>query len=592
MARGVRASALVVAAVLIAWAGTAPAAGAPAAANGPTVATVSGPVVGVSEDGLAVFRGIPFAAPPTGANRFKPPQPVAPWSAPRDASQYGAACAQVPDKIELAPTDPISEDCLTVNVWTPSTTGSAPVMVFIPGGGFVSGTTRNPWYDGAALASHGVTVVTLQYRVGPFGWLDLSSLGGDYAQSMNNGLLDQMAALRWVRENIARFGGDAKNVTLFGESAGAISISALLGAPSADSLYDKVILESGTSGTVATREWSTQVASTFEELAGVPGAQEVLSMSTQQVLDAAEKVYASQFSDTAFHPVIDGKLVPAAPMDRLSQPTGPTKPIIMGTNLDEARYWYYYVPELARLPHSFYVPWLQSLVGDRAEDVWRTYQQARPGLDDAEIGLAIAGDVGFRMPAIRMAEALSARGVPVRMYLATVPSIDLDGTMGSPHAVELPYVFGTLKAADTFVADDAAGQALAGRVQDLWTSFAATGTPSAAGVSWPTYDDSARTTLVLDPALRTQADPYAATRETWRTVTFDGTDPGLDRLTPLQYSGTSFYTADVIVSVYGWPKVLGVVAALVGVIVLIGWLVRRLVLRRRRRRTEAVAAAV
>jgi len=267
-------------------------------------------------------------------------------------------------------------------------------MVFIPGGGFVSGTTRNPWYDGAALASHGVTVVTLQYRVGPFGWLDLSSLGGDYAQSMNNGLLDQMAALRWVRENIARFGGDAKNVTLFGESAGAISISALLGAPSADSLYDNVILESGTSGTVATREWSTQVASTFEELAGVPGPQEVLSMSTQQVLDAAERVYASQFSDTAFHPVIDGKLVPAAPMDRLSQPTGPTKPIIMGTNLDEARYWYYYVPELARLPHSFYVPWLQSLVGDRAEDVWRTYQQARPGLDDAEIGLAIAGDVG------------------------------------------------------------------------------------------------------------------------------------------------------------------------------------------------------
>jgi len=135
-------------------------------------------------------------------------------------------------------------------------------------------------------------------------------------------------------------------------------------------------------------------------------------------------------------------------------------------------------------------------------------------------------------------------------------------------------VFGTTKAADTFVADDAAGQALAGRVQDLWTSFAATGTPSAAGVSWPTYDDSARTTLVLDPALRTQADPYAATRETWRTVTFDGTDPGLDRLTPLQYSGTSFYTADVIVSVYGWPTVLGVVAALVGVIVLIGWLVR------------------
>ncbi|MFN8156972.1 MAG: carboxylesterase family protein [Candidatus Nanopelagicales bacterium] len=589
MARGVRTVAIV-AAVLIPWSFASSAASVPAATGGPTVTTTSGPVAGVSEHGLAVFRGIPFAAPPTGANRFKAPQPVAPWSSPRDSSRYGAACAQVPDAIELAPSDPISEDCLTLNVWTPSTSGSAPVMVFIPGGGFVSGTTRNPWYDGAALASHGVTVVTIQYRVGPFGWLDLSSLGGDYAQSMNNGLLDQIAALRWVRENIARFGGDATNVTLFGESAGAISISALLGAPSADSLYDKVILESGTSGTVATRDWSTQVASKFEELAGVSSAQQVLSLSTQEVLDAAEKVYSSQFSDTAFHPVIDGQLVPAAPMARLSEPTGPSKPILMGTNLDEARYWYYYVPELARLPHSFYVPWLESLVGDRAGDVWQTYQQARPDLTDSEIGLAIAGDVGFRMPAIRMAEALSARGVPVRMYLATVKSIDLDGTMGSPHAIELPYVFGTLKAANTFAADDAAGQQLARQVQDLWTSFAATGTPTSAGVSWPVYDSAKRATLILDTGLTTQDDPYPTTRETWSTVTFDGTDPGLDRLTPLQYAGTSYYTPDVILSVYGWPTVLGALAAIVGVIVLLVWFVRRLVRRRRGRRTEALAA--
>lgn len=589
MARGMRAAALGAAAALVAWTCAVPASAAPADAGGPAVTTTSGPVVGAAEGGLSVFRGIPFAAPPTGANRFKAPQPVAPWSQPRTTTEYGAACAQVPDAIELAPTDPISEDCLTLNVWTPSTTGSAPVMVFVPGGGFVSGTTRNPWYDGAALASHGVTVVTIQYRVGPFGWLDLSSLGGDYAQSMNNGLLDQMAALRWVRENIARFGGDAKNVTLFGESAGAISISALFGTPSADSLYDKVILESGTSGTVATRDWSTQVASKFEELAGVSSAQQVLTLSTQQVLDAAEKVYSSQFSDTAFHPVIDGTLVPEAPMARLSQPTGPSKPILMGTNLDEARYWYYYVPELARLPHSFYVPWLESLVGDRAGDVWQTYQQARPDLTDSEIGLAIAGDVGFRMPAVRMAEALSARGVPVRMYLATVRSIDLDGTMGSPHAVDLPYVFGTLKAANTFVADDPAGQQLSRQVQDLWTSFAATGTPTSAGVTWPAYDTATRATLILDTGLKTQDDPYPTTRETWSTVTFDGTDPGLDRLTPLQYSGTSYYTPDVILSVYGWPTVLGVLALIVAVIVLVVWLVRRLVLRRRSRGQEVAA---
>jgi para-nitrobenzyl esterase len=553
----------------------------------PVVTTDAGPLRGVSEGGLEVFRGIPYAAPPVGANRFRPPQPVASWSAPRDASTFGAACAQVPDPIELTASDPVSEDCLTLNVWTPSTSGRSPVMVFIHGGGFTSGTDRNPWYDGAALASHGVTVVTLQYRVGPFGWLDLSSIGPQYAESMNNGLLDQMAALRWVRRNIGSFGGDPRNVTLFGESAGAISISALLGAPSADGLYDRVILESGTSGTVATRDWSRQVSSAFAGFAGASDPRAILTMSTSQILDAADQVYNTQFSDTAFHPVIDGTLIPEAPMKRLSEPTGPTKPIIIGTNLDEARYWYYYVPELARLPHSFYQPWLESLVGSRADQLWSTYQAARPGLDDSEIGLAIAGDVGFRMPAVRMAEALSARGVPVRMYLATVPSIDLDGTMGSPHAVELPFVFGTLKAADTFVADDATNQRLAGQVQDLWTSFAKAGTPTSAGVAWPTYDTATRTTLMLGTDLRTQADPYPTTRQAWSSLSFDGSDPGLDRLTPLQYSGTTYYTPSVIIAVVGWPKLMGALALLVGLVALVVWGVRRLIARRRRRRAEA-----
>jgi para-nitrobenzyl esterase len=349
-----------------------------------------------------------------------------------------------------------------------------------------------------------------------------------------------------------------------------------------------VILESGTSGTVATRTWAQQVSTAFTGFAGVSDPRQVLTLSTSQILDAADQVYNSQFSDTAFHPVIDGRLIPVAPMQRLSQPTGPTKPIIIGTNLDEARYWYYYVPELARLPHSFYQPWLTSLIGSRADQLWSTYQAARPGLDDSEIGLAIAGDVAFRMPAVRMAEALSARGIPVWMYLATVPSIDLDGTMGSPHAVELPFVFGTLKAADTFVADDATNQALARQVQDLWTSFAADGTPTSAGVSWPAYDTTRRTTLMLDAGLRTQDDPYRATRETWRTTTFDGTDPGLGRLTPLQYAGTSYYTPDVIVSVYGWPTILGVLLALVLVVALIVWAVRRLLARRRRLRSGSV----
>ena len=317
-------------------------------------------------------------------------------------------------------------------------------MVFIHGGGFTAGSTWDPWYDGASFARRGVVLVTLQYRIGPFGWLDLSDLGPEYATSGNNGLQDQMAALRWVRENAAAFGGDPTNVTVFAESAGAISLSALLGAPAADGLYDRVILESGTAGTVATPEWSQRVYDRFVELSGVASPQELAELTTEQLLDTARHIYDTEFSDTAFHPLVDGTILPDLPMHRIASPDGPSVPVIIGTNLDEARYWLYYIPELDRLPLRYYRPWLESLVGDRADDVIADYRRERPELDQAQTGLALAGDVGFRMPAIRMAEALSDRGVPVWMYLTTVQSPEFDGRMGASHAIELPFVFDNL----------------------------------------------------------------------------------------------------------------------------------------------------
>lgn len=550
-----------------------------AAADQPVVVTTDGPVRGVTEGGLHVFRGIPYAAPPIGDNRFKAPKPVAAWTEPLAAAEFGPACPQPEDPIELAPGDPVSEDCLTLNVWTPADNGKHPVIVFVPGGGFVGGTTRNPWYDGARLAEHGVTVVTLQYRVGPFGWLDLSALGDNYAGSMNNGLRDQITALKWVRKNVGGFGGDPRNVTVVGESAGAISLSALMGAPSADGLYDRLILQSGTTGTVATREWSESVSAEFTRLADVSSAQDLLGLNTDQMLAAAEKLYDSRFADTAFHPVIDGRLIPQPPSERVAAADGPAVPVIIGTNLDEARYWLYYVPELNKLPRSFYEPWLTSLVGDRADSVWQAYSNERPELTEPQIGMALAGDVGFRMPAIRMAEALSARGVDTRMYLATVPAIALDGEMGSPHAVELPFVFNTLAAADDFVADDAQNQQLADQVQNLWVAFARGDLRD-----WPRYDSTTRSTLMLDTGLAIQNDPYPQSRTAWGDEpAFNGLDPGLDRLTPLQYEGTNYYTPAVLIAVIGWPRILG--AALLVVAVIAGIVL--LVKRRKRRHAPA-----
>ncbi|MBM3696321.1 MAG: carboxylesterase/lipase family protein, partial [Actinobacteria bacterium] len=360
--------------------------------DSPVAQTTSGPVVGAVEGGITVFRGIPYAAPPVGASRWLPPAPLEPWSEVRAATQFAPACPQDPDPHEMAEGTPTSEDCLYLNTWTQGVGGAAPVMVFIHGGGFIAGSAQDPWYDGAAFAARGVVLVTFQYRLGPLGWMDLSSLGPEYTASGNNGLQDQMAALRWVRENIAAFGGDPANVTVFGESAGAISLSALLGAPAADGLYDRVILESGTAGTVATREWSQRVFERFVELAGVETPAEVLGLSTDELLDTARRIYDSEFADTAFHPVVDGTILPDFPMRRLASPEGPAVPVVIGTNLDEARYWLYYIAELDRLPVRFYQPWLRSLVGERADEVIAAYREERPDLDAAQTGMALAGD--------------------------------------------------------------------------------------------------------------------------------------------------------------------------------------------------------
>lgn len=509
--------------------------GAGAGSISTVVATAAGTVRGTVDGGLHEFKGIPYAAPPIGGRRFLPPAPVAPWHGVREATAFGAACMQSTPGVVPAGIA-ISEDCLTANVWTPATESSdrRPVMVFIHGGGFTEGSAAEPDYDGAGLARRGVVVVTVQYRLGPFGFLDLSSAGAEYASSGNNGLLDQIAALRWVRDNAQAFGGDPGNVTLFGESAGAISVSAIMGSPLADGLYQRVILESGTPANVTDLAASGKVSTGYRALAAAWSVDDLRKRSAEQLQSAADALYNLSFSDTDFAPVVDGIVLPEHPMKRLASPGGPRVPVIVTTTRDEARYWIQEIPLIEYVPVDFYRPWLANLVGEQNVDAAiATYRANRPDLTSAQVGLALVGDAAFRSPSLRVAEVLAARGVPVWVGMFTVTSPEDGGKLGSPHGIDLGFVFGTLASDPAFYGSEPWRTQLSGQVQDLWTTFAAVGNPGFAG--WEPYNAESRSTLVIDRTSVVQNDPLANERGVFAALPYDGTKPTPLELTPLTY---------------------------------------------------------
>src|SRR3712207_215533 len=267
-----------------------------------TVMTAVGEVAGELGDGVHVFRGIPYARPPVGELRFRPPQPPEPWAGARPATAFGSIAMQSPSPLEnlfgAAERPSMSEDCLYLNIWTPGLDGARrPVMVWIHGGAFVTGSGSTPWYDGTRFAARGdVVVVTLNYRLGAFGFLHLADLIGEsFVGSGNAGILDQAAALAWVRDNIAAFGGDPENVTIFGESAGAMSVGTLLALPAARGLFQRAILQSGAASNAMSRERANEVAGRLLEALGIPRekSETIRDVPARDLLAAQGRVYAS-----------------------------------------------------------------------------------------------------------------------------------------------------------------------------------------------------------------------------------------------------------------------------------------------------------
>jgi para-nitrobenzyl esterase len=491
------------------------------------VETTSGVVEGRTDQGVSEFLGIPFAEPPVGSLRFREPVPISPWSGVRSAQDFGPYCQQELDPVQTriwALDGEAGEDCLTLNVWTPGAdTGRRPVMVWVHGGAFRVGAARRHVSRGAPMALRGdVVVVTLNYRLHAFGFLDLSELGGaEYAASGNLGLLDQIAALEWVQANIERFGGDPDNVTLFGESAGGISVGALLGSPRAGGLFHRAIAQSGTANLVRSPEQARAITRAFASAAEVESVDELRKLSTEDIVRIAAEPL-SLTADLAFGPVADGSVLAADPLEATA--TGPNAhvPLLHGTNLDEYRYWYMEDPQLPTLRPQHLRRAFEQL-GARPDAIIEAYRKGRPELSENEVAVGLIGEMAFRMPHVRMSEFRANTAHNTWMYLFAFQSPVEDGRFGAAHAMDIPFVFGTLDVPNVhnLIGDAPERARLRDAMQNAWLAFARTGNPNHAGLpDWPKYEPGLRATMRFEVDSRLEHDPLSAERQAWGAARF------------------------------------------------------------------------
>ncbi|HME52180.1 MAG TPA: carboxylesterase/lipase family protein [Candidatus Lokiarchaeia archaeon] len=485
------------------------------------IETRSGKIRGYVENGLNIFKGIPFAEPPTSELRFKPPVSKT-WEEVLETSALSScACQATTDLEKIIPrSGPESEDCLYLNIWTPATDeGNRPVMFWIHGGAFVIQSGNDPTYDGATLARRGdVIVVTINYRLG---FLGFPYVSGKIA---NLGSLDQIMALEWVRDNINLFGGDPGNVTIFGESAGGYSVIALCSMPAAKGLFRRVIAESTPSiDPTATEETTMKI---FRRL-GVKGTnfEDLVKTPVQDIMDAQNKVFASNPTNLmALRPVIDHDTWPKHPLKAFQDGDCDEIDLMMGTNKDEAKLFTNLVslnPLLRFLVKHmirFVMKRLFAPMGikpEKSQEIVTTYMEARAGkisIEGKDLMDAILTDSGFRIPTIRLLEAQSVHQSNTYAYLFSWSSPEKDGAFGSCHALEVPFVFGNLDSptAQKLCRKTPETQAISEKMMDAWISFARTGSPG-----WPGYDVENRATMVFGEQCEVVNAPFDKERAVW-----------------------------------------------------------------------------
>ena len=483
---------------------------------------------GVERHGVWSFSGVPYAAPPVGPLRWQPPLEPQPWAGIRECDHFGPIAPQIPPipgmSIGGAP-DEQSEDCLTLNIWTQGLGGvPRPVMVWIHGGGFNSGTGAGDLYRGGTLARDGdVVVVTINYRLGALGFLAHPALelpsspwaGGDGWSGCGNwGIADQIAALVWVRDNIAVFGGDPGNVTIFGESAGGMSVSTLLGVPEARGLYHRAIVESGPPFTHSAVEAAARAELVAEKL-GVPLTRQGLErVPPDELVRVGQEIGRSlALGDGGlplpFLPAVDGGLLTRPPEIEVAHGASSDVPLLIGTNRDEAAFFAVALPAVNALDEAGLLRWVQRLVplAESAEALIDRYRSARVARGEnaapRDLWVAIASDTVFRAPSVLLADSHARAGASeagTYVYLFTWETPAFGGLLGSCHALEIPFVFGTVTnpVIQQFAGGGDDALALSVGMRQAWISFARTGSPSGDPVGeWPGWDPLRRPTMIF-----------------------------------------------------------------------------------------------
>lgn len=497
-----------------------------------------GRLEGDDQGRLFVFKGIPFAAPPVGARRWLAPEKPTPWTGVRDVRRFGAVAHQ--NKVMLSALSAMvidgeqSEDCLTLNVWTPALDGKPrPVMVWIHGGAFTIGSGSQPLYDGSVLARRGdVVVVTVNYRLGPLGFLRLADVtNGRIPSTGNEGMLDQVAALEWVRDNIGEFGGDPADVTIFGESAGGMSVGTLLAMPAARGLFHKAIPQSGACHTGVPVERANRAAErVLSKLRVQTGDVAAIRALTPAQLLTGTLLDDGKTPDPelgmAYQPVADGTHVPRTAIEMVADGSASGVAVMVGSTLEEWKLFSLMDPSLHKLDRAGLGARIsRRLTAPAADALVVNYEGARAqrgeSVTPGDLFTAIETDRIFRIPGVRLAQVQRRHDPRVYSYLFTWPSPAMGGVLGSCHALELGFVFGSnqIPGMTAFAGTGPDAEKLATQMQDAWLAFARSGDPSCESAgTWKTYDEARRPTMVFGASTKLEDAPRDEERRAWDAI--------------------------------------------------------------------------